>query len=242
MPSPSTRRRPSRPAWSPARAASLMASADVFEITVRGKGGHASMPHHAGDPIPIACEIVGRASRSMVTRRVDVFDPAVVTVAKIQAGHDHQRDPRDRRARRTIRTVSERARDAVLGHEQVAPRLAERARRDGRGHPRPRLPGDGERRRRRPVRPRHRRARPLGERPRPRDADAGHGRRGLVLRAPAGPGRDGVPRDPTPAASRPHDAPPNHSNRMVLDETAMATGVALYAAVALRWMAEAPAG
>ena len=62
-----------------------MASADEFQITVRGRGGHASMPHHAGDPIPIACEIVS-ALQSMVTRRVDVFDPAVVTVAKIRAG------------------------------------------------------------------------------------------------------------------------------------------------------------
>ena len=67
------------------RAQALMASADELQITVRGRGGHASMPHHAGDPIPIACEIV-TALQAMVTRRVDVFDPAVVTVAKIRAG------------------------------------------------------------------------------------------------------------------------------------------------------------
>ena len=42
---------------------SLMASADTFLITVRGRGGHASMPHHAIDPIPIACEIVTAPSR-----------------------------------------------------------------------------------------------------------------------------------------------------------------------------------
>jgi len=45
-----------------------------------------------------------------------------------------------------------------------------------------------------------------------------------------------------PGGVAPHDVAPNHSNRMVLDEAAMAPGVALYAAVALRWMAEAPAG
>jgi hippurate hydrolase len=33
---------------------------------------------------------------------------------------------------------------------------------------------------------------------------------------------------------------PNHSNRMVIDEGAMAAGIATYAGVALRWLAEAP--
>jgi hippurate hydrolase len=34
-----------------------------------------------------------------------------------------------------------------------------------------------------------------------------------------------------------HDVAPNHSNRMVLDESAMAAGIATYAGVALRWLA-----
>ena len=56
----------------------LLASADELHVTVRGRGGHASMPHHANDPIPVACEIV-QALQTWVTRRVDVFTPAVVT-------------------------------------------------------------------------------------------------------------------------------------------------------------------
>ena len=43
-------------------------------IRVTGKGGHASEPHRALDPIPVACEIV-QALQMMVTRRIDVFDP-----------------------------------------------------------------------------------------------------------------------------------------------------------------------
>lgn len=43
------------------------------------------MPHDGIDPVPIACEIV-TAIQSYVTRRVPVFDPAVVTVARIEAG------------------------------------------------------------------------------------------------------------------------------------------------------------
>src|SRR3546814_17701753 len=64
---------------------SIMASADEFRITVRGRGGHASLPHQAAAPIPIACEIVSSLP-AMVTPRADAFHPAVVTVAQIRAG------------------------------------------------------------------------------------------------------------------------------------------------------------
>ena len=50
-----------------------MASTDVIRITVHGRGGHASAPHLAVDPIAIAAEIV-LALQAMVTRRIDVFD------------------------------------------------------------------------------------------------------------------------------------------------------------------------
>ncbi len=113
------------------KGSSLMASADTFLITVRGRGGHASMPHHASDPIPIACEMVG-AFQSMVTRRVDVFDPAVVSVARIQAGTTSNVIPETAELYGTVRTVSEKARDAVLSDiERVAAGTRQRPRGDG---------------------------------------------------------------------------------------------------------------
>src|SRR5258708_1409827 len=63
----------------------VLASADTFSVVVRGRGGHASMPHMAADPIPVACEIV-MALQTFVTRTVSVFEPGVVTVGKIEAG------------------------------------------------------------------------------------------------------------------------------------------------------------
>ena len=61
----------------------------------------------------------------MVTRRVDVFDPAVVTVARIQAGTTSNVIPETAELYGTVRTVSEKARDAVLADiEQVAQGLA----------------------------------------------------------------------------------------------------------------------
>ncbi|HEY2732764.1 MAG TPA: M20 family metallopeptidase, partial [Polyangiales bacterium] len=67
------------------RAGALMAAMDGFRITVRGRGGHGSTPHETIDPLPIACEIV-IGLQTWMARRVPTFDPAVLTVAKIQAG------------------------------------------------------------------------------------------------------------------------------------------------------------
>jgi hippurate hydrolase len=97
-----------------------MAATNNFNIRIVGKGGHASMPHLAVDPIPVACELV-MAMQSYVTRRVDVFDPAVVTVAKIRAGTTINVVPEDALLLGTIRTVSAKTRSAVVqGIEKLA--------------------------------------------------------------------------------------------------------------------------
>ena len=100
------------------------ASGDTFQILVRGDGGHASAPHDCLDPIPIACEIV-QAFQTLVTRRVNAFDPAVVTVAKIEAGTTRNIIPETASLLGTIRTVSERTRNNVLeGVKRVAEGVA----------------------------------------------------------------------------------------------------------------------
>lgn len=91
------------------KAGALLASSDKLRIRVKGKGGHASMPHDATDPIPIACEIV-LALQAMVTRRVSVFDPAVITIAQIESGTTDNIIPEVARLRGTLRTQSERTR------------------------------------------------------------------------------------------------------------------------------------
>jgi hippurate hydrolase len=93
-----------------------MASTDTIRITVRGRGGHASAPHTSVDPITVAAEIV-LALQTMVTRRVDVFDPAVVTIAQIQGGTTNNIIPESVFLFGTIRTVSDERRAAV--REQV---------------------------------------------------------------------------------------------------------------------------
>ena len=98
--------------WLSCRGGSIMASADTMFITVKGRGGHASEPYRALDPIPIACEIV-QALQTMVTRRIDVFDPTVVTVGKITAGTVNNIIPEVAKIEGTIRAVSEHTRRRV---------------------------------------------------------------------------------------------------------------------------------
>jgi amidohydrolase len=96
------------------RGGPLLAASDRFEITVTGKGGHASQPHDAIDPIPVACEIV-LALQNMVTRRIPAFDPVVITVGRIEAGTTNNIIPERAVMEGTIRSFSESSRN--LAHE-----------------------------------------------------------------------------------------------------------------------------
>ncbi len=110
--------------WIASKGGSIMASADTMLITVVGRGGHASQPHAALDPIPIACEIV-QALQMMVTRTIDVFDPSVVTVGRITAGTTNNVIPEIAVIEGTIRAVSERTRTKVCdGIRRVAEGVA----------------------------------------------------------------------------------------------------------------------
>jgi len=99
------------------RGGSIMASSDRLEIRVKGAGGHASAPHLTSDPIPVACEIV-QALQSMVTRRIDAFDPAIVTVARINAGTTSNVIPETASIEGTIRAISAKTRSKV--HELIS--------------------------------------------------------------------------------------------------------------------------
>ncbi len=94
------------------KAGALLAATDRLHVTITGRGGHASMPQDALDPLPIACEIVG-AIQTFVTRQISVFDPAVVTIGKIAAGTTDNIIPETATLLGTIRTLSPRTRAKV---------------------------------------------------------------------------------------------------------------------------------
>jgi hippurate hydrolase len=102
----------------------LLAAVDTWTIRVKGRGGHASMPHLAVDPVPVACEI-GLALHAMVTRRANVFDPVVLTCGKIAGGTASNVIPEVVEMLGTLRTTSEAARDnAREGIRRVATNIA----------------------------------------------------------------------------------------------------------------------
>jgi amidohydrolase len=87
----------------------LLASTDTVNATIRGRGGHAAMPHDARDPIPVACEIV-TALQTFIARRIPVADPAVLTITQIHAGNSHNIIPDEAKIMGTLRTLSEHTR------------------------------------------------------------------------------------------------------------------------------------
>jgi hippurate hydrolase len=67
------------------RSGPVMASSDTVNITIKGKGGHASRPHLTIDPVVVACMLVV-SLQTVVSRNIDPTQTAVVTVGTIHAG------------------------------------------------------------------------------------------------------------------------------------------------------------
>ena len=218
------------------RAGAMLASADRIVATVRGRGGHASTPHLALDPITVAAEFV-LALQTAVTRRVDVFDPAVITIARISGGTTNNIIPDAVEIEGTIRTISPGRRAAIAALvQQVADGLAAA---HGATIDLQIVPGY-------PVTV--------------NDREVVAWFRGLAsdlagesavddLEAPVMGAEDFsyvIERVPgmmaflgaRPASEDPETAPQNHSNLVVFEEAPMALGVALYAAAALDFLGD----
>ncbi|MBM7585731.1 amidohydrolase [Bacillus pakistanensis] len=64
----------------------MMGASDRFKITIKGSGGHASMPHQANDAIIIAGNMITQL-QTIVSRNTDPLDSAVVTIGRIDGGY-----------------------------------------------------------------------------------------------------------------------------------------------------------
>jgi amidohydrolase len=94
------------------KAGPIMASADTFALTIRGRGGHASAPHLAIDPIMVGAHLV-TSLQTLASREVSPVDPVVVTVGSFQAGTTDNVIPYEARLLGTVRTLSPHLRDAM---------------------------------------------------------------------------------------------------------------------------------
>ena len=94
-----------------------MASADVLEIEVRGRGGHGASPHLAVDPIAIAAQIL-LGLPQVVTSTVAAQHVAVLTIGQLTAGAAPNIIPELARMRGSLRALREDDRRLLL--ERIA--------------------------------------------------------------------------------------------------------------------------
>lgn len=90
----------------------LMAAADKFSIVIKGKGGHAGMPHEAVDSIVVGAHTVV-ALQSIVSRFTPPEAPAVLTVGAMQAGSTFNVIASECRLQGTVRTFDEATRERI---------------------------------------------------------------------------------------------------------------------------------
>ena len=83
----------------------IMASFDIFNLKIIGKGGHAAMPHTAIDPIIIGTKIVD-AYQSIVSRYIDPQQPVVLSVTQFHGGDAYNVIPNEIEMKGTIRCFS----------------------------------------------------------------------------------------------------------------------------------------
>ncbi len=90
-----------------------LANVDSVDITIYGRGGHGSRPHEAIDPVVAAAHTIV-ALQTIVARRVDPIDPAVITVGSIHAGSKHNIIANEARMQITVRSYDEPTRRILL--------------------------------------------------------------------------------------------------------------------------------
>ncbi|MBL0331411.1 MAG: amidohydrolase [Chlorobiota bacterium] len=84
----------------------MLASADEIYITIKGKSGHAAMPHTSIDPIITACEVVV-ALQKIISRTINPFKPGVLTIGKIEGGSATNIIPDEVKLCGTLRAMDE---------------------------------------------------------------------------------------------------------------------------------------
>jgi len=91
---------------------SVSAASDRLNISITGRGGHAARPHRAIDPVVVGSHIV-LALQSIVARRTDPLDSAVISITQFHAGSAHNVIPDCATLGGTVRTLLARVQDEV---------------------------------------------------------------------------------------------------------------------------------
>lgn len=88
------------------RSGQYMASTDEIHITIRGKGGHAALPHQTIDPISVAAQVI-TALQQVVSRKANPVSPSVLSFGRIHGGTVNNVIPDTVELSGTLRTMDE---------------------------------------------------------------------------------------------------------------------------------------
>jgi hippurate hydrolase len=93
-------------------AGSVSAASDRFWIRIHGKGGHAARPHRTIDPVVVGSHVV-LALQSVVARRVDPQEAAVLSITQFHAGSTGNVIAEEAVLNGTVRTLRPEVQDEV---------------------------------------------------------------------------------------------------------------------------------
>lgn len=82
----------------------IMGSQDDFDITIKGKGGHAAEPHRTVDPVTIAAQVI-LGLQTVVSRKANPLDPLVISITKVSAAQAYNIIPDQVEISGTVRTL-----------------------------------------------------------------------------------------------------------------------------------------
>jgi len=94
------------------RAGPIMAAADRFDIVLRGRGGHAAQPHRTPDVLLAASQLVVQLN-TIVSRRIDPAESAVLSVTRVSGGSSHNVLPAEAGVTGTVRSFDAQAQDRI---------------------------------------------------------------------------------------------------------------------------------
>jgi amidohydrolase len=98
--------------WAQTRVGPIMAAADRFDIVLRGRGGHAAQPHHTPDALLAASQLVSQL-HTIVSRRIDPAESAVLSVTRMVGGHSHNVLPAEVSITGTVRSFDAASQDRI---------------------------------------------------------------------------------------------------------------------------------
>jgi len=100
-----------------------MAGADIFVLTINGDGGHAAMPHLTRDPVA-ATGLCISALQTLISRRLDPFDQAVISLTRLDAGSAYNVIPGTATIGGTLRTMKAATREMMIAEIETVARHA----------------------------------------------------------------------------------------------------------------------